>query len=70
MAILPTGTGIVGTVPALAGYGYTFISMRSTHTLPVKSWVGHEYSLVFVGILIPCPFSANFLCDTFTFIDL
>lgn len=30
--------------------------MGSTHILPVKSWVGHEYSLVSMDMPIPYPF--------------
>jgi hypothetical protein len=56
MTILPIGTVPAGTVPAWAGYGHTFISTGSTHTLPVNSWVGHRYSLLPAGILIPYPF--------------
>jgi hypothetical protein len=44
------------TVPAWAGYGNTFIPMGITHTLPIMSWVGHGYSPLAVGILIPYPF--------------
>jgi hypothetical protein len=58
----------VGTVPVWAGYGYTFMPMSSTHTLPVKSWIGYECSFVPVGILIPCSFIVNFLRDMSTFV--
>jgi hypothetical protein len=40
MAILPTGT-----VPVWAWYGtllYPWVPLDSTHTLPVKSWVGDK----------------------------
>jgi hypothetical protein len=31
--------------------------MGNNHTLPIKSWVGHVYSLVPVGMPIPFPFT-------------
>jgi hypothetical protein len=46
------------------------MSMGSIHTLPVKSWVGHGYSLVSAGILIPYLFIVNLLCDTSYFVEL
>jgi hypothetical protein len=46
MTILSTVRVPVGTIPAWEEYGYIFMPMGSIHTIPVKSWVGHEYSFV------------------------
>jgi hypothetical protein len=50
MAILPKSTA--GTIPTWTGYGHTFLSMSSTHTLPVKSlllvsswWWSHQLDI-------------------------
>jgi hypothetical protein len=46
----------VGTVSIWVGYVHAFIPTGGTHTLLVKSWVRHGYSILPVGIPIPNPF--------------
>jgi hypothetical protein len=96
MAILHVGTGTRGyrtrmagyiyiyfysyTVPAWAGYTYTFIPMDNTYTLSVKSWKGHGYSLVPMGIpisylfILTCGYVklssiVNLACHSCTIVD-
>jgi hypothetical protein len=47
----------MGTRPIWAGYRNIFVPIGSTHTLPVKSWVGHGYNDVPTGIPIPYPYT-------------
>ena len=67
MAILPMGTG---TVPVWRGYGHIFIPMDSIHTLPAKSWVGHGYNPIPMGIPIPYPFVLTYGPYSVDFLDM
>jgi hypothetical protein len=55
MAILPMGTGTCGYLTRMGRvWAHNYIhGWYPYHTLPIKSWVGHGYSLLPVGIPIP-----------------